>query len=160
MHKWHNVLPSSTHLDDSRPKAILACYVVVSTFQLGQVAKTFLRLANTQSVSSSVCMHGVRFEEVFLPKTKVQNLQCCSYRIKKYLVQKRKNIIILKCINIKHIIAKKFWFRTWSHSNWFWNFHRGKTQGCRGMQSQGRACRNQWASAVSQRKRPSPKTYF
>ena len=94
------MLPSSTHLDDSRPKAILACYVVVSTFQLGQVAKTFLRLANTQSVSSSVCMHGVRFEEFsfqndliffigvldarkFLPKPKGQDLQYCSYPIKK-----------------------------------------------------------------------------
>ena len=97
------MLPSSTHLDDSRPKAILACYVVVSTFQLGQVAKSFLRLANTQSVSSSVCMHGVRFEEFyfqngliffivvgkFLPKTKGQDLQCCSYRIKKYMAQKK-----------------------------------------------------------------------
>lgn len=100
------MLPSSTHLDDSRPKAILACYVVVSTFQLGQVAKSFLRLANTQSVSSSVCMHGVRFEEFyfqnglilfigvldagkFLPKTRGQDLQCCSYRIKKYMSQKK-----------------------------------------------------------------------
>ena len=111
------MLPSSTHLDDSRPKAILACYVVVSTFQLGQVAKSFLRLANTQSVSSSVCMHGGRFEEFyfqngliyfigvleagnFLPKTKGQDLQCCSYRIRKYMAQKRTKIIILKCKRI------------------------------------------------------------
>ena len=105
------MLPSSTHLDDSRPKAILACYVVVSTFQLGQVAKSFLRLANTQSVSSSVCLHGVRFAEFcfqngliffigaldagkFLPKTKGQDLQYCSYQIKEYMPKKRTKIII------------------------------------------------------------------
>ena len=110
------MLPSSTHLDDSRPKAILACYVVVSTFQLGQVAKSFLRLANTQSVSSSVCMHGVRFEEFyfqngsiffigeywtlanFYQKLKGQDLQCCSYRNKKYMAQKLTKIFILRII--------------------------------------------------------------